>query len=65
VALSKQQVKLVVAIFTGIGFFGMVGVMLFVPVPAGNADILKVLVGFLGGAFVTTVNYYFGSSEGQ
>ena len=64
-AFSKMQVKLFLAILLTVGFFGMVGVLVFIEVPLGNADILKVLVGFVGGAFVTTMSYYFGSSEGQ
>ena len=63
-ALSKQQVRLLLGMLLMVGFVGMVGSMLFVEIPQGNADIVKVLVGFLGGAFVTMVSFYFGSSEG-
>jgi hypothetical protein len=38
---------------------------MFMPVPPQNADIVKVLVGFVGGAFVMMVSFYFGDSEGK
>jgi pilus assembly protein TadC len=60
---SKQQIRLFLGVLLIVGFIGMVGAMLFVEIPTANADIVKVLVGFLGGAFVTMVGFYFGSSE--
>lgn len=64
-AMSKTQVRVFVASLTAFGFFALLGSLIFFPVPLNNADILKVLVGFLGGAFVTMVAYYFGDSEGK
>ena len=52
-------------LFIVVIFGGLLASLLFFSVPASNADILKVLVGFLGGAFVTMVSYYFGDSEGK
>ena len=64
-AWSKQKVRLTMAIVLVMGFFGLIGTMLFFPVPSSNADIIKVLVGFVGGAFVTMIAFYFGDSEGS
>ena len=63
-AYNKTQIRLLLGVLLMFGFVGMVAAMLFVEIPVGNADIVKVLVGFLGGAFVTMVSFYFGSSEG-
>lgn len=62
---SKSKIRLTMAIVLVLGFFGLIGVMLFFPIPISNADIIKVLVGFVGGAFVTMVSFYFGDSEGS
>lgn len=63
-AYNKSQIRLLLGVLLIVGFIGMVGAMLFVEIPDRNADIVKVLVGFLGGAFITMVGFYFGSSEG-
>ena len=64
-ALNKQKVKLVIAIILGLGEFGIIAALIFIVIPPDNSDILKVLVGFVGGAFVTMISYYFGDSEGS
>lgn len=64
-AWSKTKIRITLAILLLVGFFGLIGIMLFFEVPEENADIIKVLVGFIGGAFVTMVSFYFGDSEGK
>jgi len=44
-------------------FGGLLASLMFMPVPPQNADIVKVLVGFVGGAFVMMVSFYFGDSD--
>ena len=64
-AMSKQNVRLFMGCVTAIGFFGLLAALIVFKVPVENADILKVLVGFLGGSFVTVIAFYFGDSEGK
>ena len=62
--LTQRGVRLLVAMSVGGTFAGLLVSLIFLEVPAGNRDIIKVLVGFVGGAFVTMVAYYFGDSDG-
>lgn len=48
-----------------LGFFGVIGLMIFQELPATGRDSLLVLVGALGAAFGGIVQYYFGSSTGS
>lgn len=57
--LNKQQTKLLLAILTLLGFFGLIGLLLFVAIPSENADIVKVFAGFLGASFVNLISHYF------
>jgi len=63
--LSKSGVRFSVFLITALGFIGTVAALLFIEVPIASADILKVLVGFLGGAFTTAVAFYFGDSDSR
>lgn len=47
------------------GNIGMVAGLMFVPIPAGNENVLFSLSGILAAALVSVVNYYFGSSSGS
>jgi hypothetical protein len=48
-----------------IGFLVVVGIAYWHVVPNENAGLLNVLLGALGTAFITIVNFYFGSSLGS
>lgn len=39
--------------------------LFFVELPENNADVLKVVTGFLWGSFATMVAFYFGDAEGK
>ena len=63
--LSKRGVRLIVAIILALTFSGVLLALIFLQIPEANADIMKVLVGFLGGAFVTMISFYFGDSDSR
>jgi len=46
------------------GFFGLLGYLAAHDVPAGNRDLLNVMLGSLGAAWTGGVTYYYGSSAG-
>lgn len=51
------------AAFISAGFFTLTGILMFVPLPDGSSAGVNILFGGLVGAFVTMVNYYWGSSK--
>ena len=61
----KTKIRLCMGLIMSLGFFGIIAVLIFKSVPQVNADIIKVLVGFIGGAFVTMMSFYFGDAEGK
>jgi hypothetical protein len=59
----KFNMRIILGVLLSAGFFGIVITMLFRPVPMTNSDIIKVIVGFIGGAFVTMISFYFSDSD--
>lgn len=55
----------ILGLFVTCGFFSLLGYMLKYEVPIGNKDILNVMLGSLGTAWIMIVGYYFGSSLGS
>ena len=47
------------------GFFGLLGLMAFRPIPEVNHDALMMMLGALGAAFTGVVQFFFGSSAGS
>lgn len=47
------------------GFFGVLATIIFVPIQPEVVQIVDVLLGALGGAWVSVVSYFFGSSNGS
>lgn len=45
------------------GFFGILGFMAMHKVPADSKDMLNIMLGSLGAAWVSIISYYFGSSS--
>ena len=48
-----------------LGFFGLLITLLNVKTPIVNVDLLNIAMGGLLTAFMTIVNYFFGSSHGS
>lgn len=56
--------KIIAFSVTG-GFFGVLALLAYVEVPTGTKEVLYVMVGSLGTAWTSIINYYFGSSSGS
>ena len=48
-----------------VGFFTLLIVLVYKPIPENNSDLLYLVVGALVGSFGTIVTYNFGSSAGS
>lgn len=48
-----------------VGFFGVLACLLFLTIPAGSKEVLYVMLGSLGTAWVGVNSYYFGSTKGS
>ena len=48
-----------------LGFFGLLTTMMFVDLPTSTSQIINILVGSLGTAWISIISYYFGSTAGS
>ncbi len=53
------------AVLVTIGFFGLLTLTCFYVMPDKNAAVLNIMIGVLGAAWGSIINYYFGSSVGS
>ncbi|MEM6782203.1 MAG: hypothetical protein AAF624_00520 [Bacteroidota bacterium] len=53
------------AVATFVGFFAVLGCMMFVEVPEGSGAVFNVLLGSLGTLLAQVAHFYFGSSDGS
>lgn len=60
---NKSYIVPSLAILVTVGFFGLLAAMMFSVVPAANKDILNIMVGTLGTAWVTIMSFYYGASH--
>jgi F0F1-type ATP synthase membrane subunit c/vacuolar-type H+-ATPase subunit K len=63
--LVRDKVPAILAIGVTLGFFGLLGAMLWFSPPASNKDLLNIMLGSLGTAWIAIIGYYFGSSKGS
>ncbi|ACC75196.1 hypothetical protein PPMP20_01850 [Paraburkholderia phymatum] len=62
---NKDWVPKVLAMAVTAGFFGILLLMAFQPMPGTNKDLVNVVVGALGTAWISIIGYYFGTSVGS
>jgi hypothetical protein len=62
---TKDWTPKALAISITIGFFGLLYYLLRHEPPQGSRDILNIMLGSLGAAWMGVVTYYFGSSAGS
>jgi ATP-dependent Zn protease len=60
-----KNVSYILALVITVGFFGLLSYMLKFEVPNGNKDVMNILLGSLGTAWITIVGFFFGSSIGS
>jgi uncharacterized membrane protein YqiK len=63
--LANNVLFYIIAILVTVGFVGVLGLFIFRAVPEGNSQALSITLGAFTGAFMTVVNYFFGSSKGS
>lgn len=61
----KDKVPAVLSIGITIGFFGVLGLVAFHGVRDASRDLVNIMLGSLGAAWISVVQYYFGSSSGS
>lgn len=61
----RDKIPAILAIAVTAGFFGLLALLIFHAVPAESREVLSVMTGALGTAWVSIVGYYFGSSSGS
>lgn len=59
---TKSWVPGTLMLSVTIGFFGMLGALLFHDIPAANSTIVNIAVGALGSGWTMGLSYFFGSS---
>jgi hypothetical protein len=62
---NRDWVPKVLAMAVTVGFFGILMLMAFQPLPGTNKDLVNVIVGALGTAWISIIGYYFGTSAGS
>jgi hypothetical protein len=62
---TKDQMQYGLAVLLVVGFFVLLGTLVYVTIPASNEKAMDIMLGALEMAFGTVVGYFFGSSKGS
>ena len=60
---TKTNTPAVLTYLITVGFFGLLLLMVFKAVPADSKDIINIMIGSLGTAWVSSITYWFGSTH--
>lgn len=61
----KDNTPKILACVITLGFFAALAVLMFGSIPAASRDILNIMLGTLGTAWIAVVTYYYGSTAGS
>ena len=61
----KDYTPRILAYGVTLGFFGILALYAYGNIPETNISVLNIMIGSLGTAWVSIINYYFGSSIGS
>jgi hypothetical protein len=61
----KDKTPMVMAYMITFGFFGLLLILVFYPIPEQSQTLLNIMIGALGTAWTSVIFYYFGSSSGS
>lgn len=61
----RDRMPAVLAVIVTLGFFGLLFYLMKWAPPESNKDVLNIMLGSLGTAWISVVSYYFGSSSGS
>jgi uncharacterized BrkB/YihY/UPF0761 family membrane protein len=61
---NRKDIRWRLGVIITVAFFAIVALLVYREMPAGNRELLLVVLGALVGAFTTVVGFYFGDSDG-
>ena len=61
---NRKDIRWRLGVIITVAFFAIVGLLVYREMPAGNRELLLVVLGALVGAFTTVVGFYFGDADG-
>ena len=61
----KDKIPATLAIILTLGFFGVLAALMIYSIPPLAKDVIQVMLGALGTAWISAITYYFGSSYGS
>ena len=62
---TGDMVPALLAFLLTFGFFGTLATIIFYPLPESAQQIIDIMLGSLGTAWISVITYYFGSSHGS
>ena len=62
---AKDWAMYILGALTAVGFFILLGLLVFQAIPESNNELLYLSVGALITGFTTVINYFYGSSAGS